>query len=109
MSEAGKREFFVLFHKDEHVYWREKKEIKIIMEKWQKISERVRTENKSFSGGKLTNEEMDYNLRDATRERYDYGEMLQRFMTTGEDMQINDDEFDYIFYTSHKSYERFLQ
>ncbi len=99
MSEAGKREFFVLFHKDEHIYWREKKEIKIIMEKWQKISERVRTENKSFSGGKLTNEEMDYNLKEATKERYDYGEMLSRFMTTGEDMRINDDEFDYIYYT----------
>ena len=32
-------------------------------------------------------------------EKCDYAEFLNKFMVMGETMQINDDEFDYIFYT----------
>lgn len=39
------------------------------------------------------------NLRDVTRERYDYTAFLRKFAVTGEVMKINDDEFDNIFYT----------
>ena len=39
------------------------------------------------------------NLREINRERYDYSEFLRRFAVMGEVMQVNDDEFDYIFYT----------
>ena len=39
------------------------------------------------------------NLRAVTRETYDYTDFLQRFAVPGEAMQINDDEFDYIYYT----------
>ncbi len=38
-------------------------------------------------------------LRAVNRERYDYADFLRRFATLGEIMQINDDEFDYVFYT----------
>lgn len=33
------------------------------------------------------------------RERYDYAEFLRRFATLHERMRVNDDEFDYIYYT----------
>lgn len=39
------------------------------------------------------------NLRAVTREKYDYSDFLWHFSTLGETMKINDDEFDYIFYT----------
>ena len=39
------------------------------------------------------------NLRAVTRETYDYTDFLRRFAVPGEAMQINDDEFDYIYYT----------
>ena len=39
------------------------------------------------------------NLKEATREKYDYSDFLRRFMTMGETIQVNDDEFDYIYYT----------
>jgi len=99
ISEAGKVRWFVLFHRDEHIYWRKKKEISIQLEKWQKISERVKTDLKTFSRGSLVNEELDESLRDATKEKYDYSTLLKKFMTTGENVRINDDEFDYIYYT----------
>ena len=39
------------------------------------------------------------NLRACNRERYDYTDFLRRFATLGEVMQIDDDSFDYVFYT----------
>ncbi len=39
------------------------------------------------------------NLEEATRDRYDYNEILRRFMVTGEEIGVNDDEFDYVYYT----------
>ena len=42
---------------------------------------------------------MEENLKEAMRERYDYSDFLRRFMTMGETIQVNDDEFDYIYYT----------
>lgn len=34
-----------------------------------------------------------------TREEYDYSELLKKFIETDETLEINDDEFDYIYYT----------
>ena len=39
------------------------------------------------------------NLTNVNRERYDYTRFLKKFAVMGEIMKINDDEFDYIFYT----------
>ncbi len=39
------------------------------------------------------------NLKEATRQKYDYGAFLKKFAVLGEEMHINDDEFDYIYYT----------
>ena len=33
------------------------------------------------------------------KDRYDYGDILRRFMVTGEEIHPNDEEFDYIYYT----------
>ncbi len=99
LSESGRAEWYLLYHKDEHVYWKPKTEVTVIMEQWQKISERVKADLKSFTKGKRGAEEIEGNLKEATRERFDYGKLLKRFMVMGENMQVNDDEFDYIYYT----------
>ena len=39
------------------------------------------------------------NLEEAVKETYDYGDFLRKFSVSGEEMQINDDEFDYVYYT----------
>jgi predicted metal-dependent peptidase len=39
------------------------------------------------------------NLGEVNRERYDYKSFLKKFAVMGEAMKINDDEFDYVFYT----------
>lgn len=38
-------------------------------------------------------------LREINREKYDYAELLRRFSVLGENIEINEDEFDYIYYT----------
>jgi len=38
-------------------------------------------------------------LAQINREKYDYESFLKKFAVLGEAMKINDDEFDYVFYT----------
>lgn len=38
-------------------------------------------------------------LKVENRERYDYRQFLQKFVTLKEDMRVDDDAFDFIFYT----------
>lgn len=38
-------------------------------------------------------------LETVTRDEYDYSELLKKFIKTDEALEINDDEFDYIYYT----------
>ncbi|MBQ7930182.1 MAG: metallopeptidase, partial [Clostridia bacterium] len=67
---------------------------------WQKISERMQVDMETFGkqrgieAGSLTQ-----NLQAVNRERYDYTAFLKKFAVMGEQMRINDDEFDYVYYT----------
>lgn len=94
-----RKELTELFYKDAHFYWRAEEELSVTAEQWKKISERVKTDIKTFSKEKSRSESMEKNLSEATRERYDYGELLRKFTVMGEDIRINDEEFDYIYYT----------
>lgn len=90
----------ILFRRDLHIAWQKAETIELTQAQWQKISERVKTELKSFSEGKTEkNQSIVDNLEEATREHYDYSAFLRRFCVMGEDIQINDDEFDYVYYT----------
>lgn len=89
----------VLFHRDEHIYWTKPEQMEISPAQWKKISERIKTDLKTFSSGKGNSDSLEKNLAEATKDRYDYGEILRRFMVTGEEIRPNDEEFDYIYYT----------
>ena len=67
---------------------------------WKDIAEKMQMDLETFSkqrGDQAGN--MMQNLRSVNREKYDYTAFLKKFAVTGEAMKINDDEFDYIFYT----------
>ena len=67
---------------------------------WKQISDRMQVDLETASrewGSKASG--MMQGLKYVNRESYDYTSFLQRFMSMGEAMQINDDEFDAIFYT----------
>lgn len=88
-----------LFYRDAHSLWMPAEHLEITREQWRKISERVKADLKSFTKAKSGAETLEKNLEEATRDRYDYTDILRRFMVTAEDVTVNDEEFDYIYYT----------
>lgn len=71
-----------------------------LKKQWQEISEKIQVELETMSetwgeaGGDFIQA-----LKEINRERYDYAEFLRKFSVLGENIEINDDEFDYILYT----------
>ena len=71
-----------------------------IISEWKEISERVKIDLETSSkewGDRSAN--LMQNITEVNRETYDYSDFLRKFTVMGEEIQINDDEFDYIFYT----------
>lgn len=67
---------------------------------WQTISERMQVDLETFCKQRgLLPGSLTQNLAAMNREKYDYTAFLKKFAVLGEAMKINDDEFDYIFYT----------
>ncbi len=67
---------------------------------WEDISKRVQVDMETSSkkaGSEQGSLLMD--LKELHRERYDYGTFLRKFSVLGEELMINDDEFDNVFYT----------
>ena len=67
---------------------------------WEEISKQIEMNLETFSkewgdeAGALI-----ASLKVANRKRYDYSDFLRRFTMLSEEMKINDDEYDYVFYT----------
>lgn len=75
-------------------------DLKQLEQEWKKAAEKMQMDLESFSK-KCVNKSgsLMQNLNAVNREKYDYTSFLKRFAVMGEAMKINDDEFDYIFYT----------
>lgn len=99
LTSAEEQELRKLFQKDVHTLWKPAEQLEITREQWKKISERVKADLKSFTRARSGAESLEKNLEETTRDRYDYSEILRRFTVMGENMTVNDDEFDYIYYT----------
>ncbi len=98
-SRKAQEEWYRLCHYDEHIFWDKKEELELSQGEWRKLSERIRADLRSFSKGAEHIGSMEQNLKEAARERHDYTAFLRKFMTPGETVQVNDEEFDYIYYT----------
>lgn len=98
ISDEARDEWHKLTYKDEHIFWDIKEELQLSGEEWKKVSERIKADLKSFSKDK-SNEGIEENIKEALRERYDYEGFLKKFMSMGEVVTVNDDEFDYVYYT----------
>lgn len=99
IGEGEYEELRTLFYRDAHSLWEKQEELSVTKEQWKKISERIKADLKAFSKGRTTSESLEKNLSEAVKERYDYAALLKRFMVRNEEMQVNEEEFDYIYYT----------
>lgn len=67
---------------------------------WAQIARRAQTDLQTFSRGRGEGTgALVQNLTAVNRERYDYEAFLRKFATRQEEMKIDDEAFDYIFYT----------
>ena len=75
---------------------------------WAQIARRAQTDLQTFSRGRGEGAGgLVQNLTAVNRERYDYEAFLRKFAARQEEMKIDDEEFDYIFYTyGLKLYEK---
>ena len=72
-----------------------------LVQLWKDIAERMQMDLETFSRRQQGEDagHLMQNLQAVNREKYDYTAFLRKFAVMGEAMKVNDDEFDYIFYT----------
>lgn len=99
ISDREWEELTGLFTKDVHSLWQPAENYEIGLEQWKKISERIKADLGSFTKQRAGAETLQKNLEETTKDRYDYSDILSRFTVMGEDITVNDEEFDYIYYT----------
>ncbi len=105
-AKADKLKFGRAFGRDRHIYWKKAENYEISEAAWKKISERIKADLGTFSKASSRSESLIKNLADTTARKYDYRKMLERFAVMGEELKINDEEFDYIYYTYGLSHYR---
>lgn len=92
------------FRTDDHRYWESKKPDQkpnpMLSRKWGEINDGIETDLETFSqeagerdGGFLEQ------IKTENRSRYDYREFLRKFAVFHEELAVDDDSFDYNFYT----------
>ncbi len=100
ISEDSAKEYSRLFSMDiHHKEIDERPEEMVISEKdWERIARRVSAELRSFSKDIRGGDTVLFNLKEAVRKKYDYDEIVRRFAVMNEEIKVNPDEFDYIYY-----------
>lgn len=90
------------FRTDSHDYWPtdEDKRKNEIENQWQSISEQMETDMETFSK-ESSSQSGDFidQIKVENRQRFDYREFLRKFSVLKEEVTIDDDTFDYIFYS----------
>lgn len=96
------KEFAALLPMDIHfdtVSSKQTDEIVISRKDWEKIARQVAAELRSFSKDIKGVDTVLYNLKQSMRKVYDYDDIVRRFAVMNEEIRVNPDEFDYIYYT----------
>jgi predicted metal-dependent peptidase len=115
ITDSQAEELRAAFIRDDHTLWRlgvaEKQEddeksegtpaqAKDIEKQWAELAKRIQTDIETLSKGWAEKSgTMTESLRQVTAEKYDYDFFLKQFAVRNEAIKINDEEFDYIYYT----------
>ena len=91
------------FVMDSHSFWPAKDQPKMqqeIRNQWQDISEKMELDMETFSQEMSADAgDMVRQMQIENRERYDYREFLKKFAVLKEEIGVDEDSFDYVFYT----------
>ena len=92
------------FRTDDHKYWESKKPDQkpnpMLSRKWGEINDGIETDLETFSqeAGERDGDFLEQ-IKTENRSRYDYREFLRKFAVFNEELAVDDDSFDYNFYT----------
>ena len=92
------------FRTDDHKYWESKKPDQkpnpMLSCKWGEINDGIETDLETFSqeAGERDGDFLEQ-IKTENRSKYDYREFLRKFAVFHEEMAVDDDSFDYNFYT----------
>lgn len=87
-----------LFFVDSHDLWITSHEVMLTTDQWEKIARRVKTDLATYNKGRKETQELLRELGESLKERHNYEEILRKFAVSNEDIHVNDEEFDYIYY-----------
>ena len=94
------------FNIDDHSLWpgndpqADPPAVKMLQDRWQDISEKTETNMETFSSEQASGAgDLLEQMKAENRERMDYRDFLRRFAVWREEVKIDPDSFDYVFYT----------
>ena len=103
LTEAEIKRIGEEFVMDSHSFWPAKDQPKMqqeIQNQWQDISEKMELDMETFSQEMSADTgDMVRQMQIENRERYDYREFLKKFAVLKEEIGVDEDSFDYVFYT----------
>lgn len=103
LTEAEIKHIGEEFVMDSHSFWPAKDQPKMqqeIQNQWQDISEKMELDMETFSQEMSADAgDMVRQMQIENRERYDYREFLKKFAVLKEEIGVDEDSFDYVFYT----------
>jgi predicted metal-dependent peptidase len=102
-DETKREELEKEFRMDDHQYWPDDPKRKMQQEvenKWKNISEKSETDMETFSNEQSQQAgDLIGQMKVENRERYDYREFLKKFAVMREEVSVDPDSFDYVFYS----------
>lgn len=103
LSEEEYRKMAAEFYVDDHGRWDQEDSKKVRQQRqstWKDNREKTETELESFGDKETQNSESFLKqVKVENRERYDYKQFLRRFAVLREEIEVDPDSFDYVFYT----------
>ena len=103
LEEKKIKELQMEFRVDDHQYWPEDPKQDLHQEvenKWKNISEKTETDMETFSSEESQQAgDLIGQVQVENRDRYDYREFLRKFSVLREEVSVDPDSFDYIFYS----------
>ena len=92
------------FYVDDHGYWElpgEEPKLPVVRQnQWNKNREQIQTEMETMGNQQdEQSKSLLEHIQVENRERYDYKKFLRKFSVMKEEMQVDPDSFDYVFYT----------
>lgn len=103
LTDRDRERLLAEFTVDDHRYWakdEEQDKKNALNRKWKEMSDKMQTDMETFSQeASASSGHFLKQIRVENKESYDYREFLRKFAVLKEEMAVDEDSFDYVFYS----------